>query len=78
VKDHSPFYQGKSVQSALERQFIGEFLRRHGYSKENFHILSVNEKMELLKAASQYASLKLAEIESCSQFIHKLHTCAIR
>ena len=78
MKDHSPFYQGKSVQFALERQFIGEFLRRHGYSKEKSHILSVNEKMELLKAASQYASLKLAEIESCSQFIHKLQGFPLR
>lgn len=77
MNDQSPIYQGKSVQSALERKFIGKFLKRQGYSKEKFQALSINKK-ELLKAASQYASLKLAEIESCSQFIHKIHTFTLR
>ncbi|GEM_PF-5078857 len=77
MNDQSPIYQGKSVQSALERKFIGKFLKRQGYSKEKFQALSINKK-ELLKAVSQYASLKLAEIESCSQFIHKIHTFTLR
>jgi hypothetical protein len=78
MNDQSPIYHGKSIQSALERQLIGEFLRRQGYSKEKLQVLPENKKRELLKAASQYASLKLAEIESCSQFIHKLHTFTLR
>ena len=78
MNDQSPIYQGKSVQSALERKFIRKFLKRQGYSKEKFQALSINKKKELLKAASQYASLKLAEIESCSQFIHKIHTFTLR
>lgn len=77
MNDRSPMYHGKSVQSALEKQFFGEYFRSHGYSKEKIHALSIDKKIELLKAASQYASLKLAEIESCSQFIHKLHTLTL-
>jgi len=73
MADIHTFETGKSTQSALESQFIRDFLRNHGYSKEAIQNLPVQKRQDLLRSACQYASLKLAEIESCSKFVQKLH-----
>lgn len=62
-----------SVQAALEKQFIADHLHRSGLRIEDLKSLPPDLARKLMTAASQYASLKLAEIESCSQFMRKIH-----
>lgn len=66
-------YVGKAVQSSLERTFIADYLAVRGYKLKDLRILPKELAYELMASACQYASLKLAEIESCSKFIGKLH-----
>jgi hypothetical protein len=66
-------WQGKSIHSTLERQFINDYLSSQGYRAEDLHLLPNGQRRALLAAASRYASLKLAEIESRSRFIDKIH-----
>ena len=65
--------QGKSIHSALEKQLIRSYLRKEGYQLEGIKGRPPLISRELLVKASQYASLKLAEIESRSKFINKIH-----
>jgi hypothetical protein len=57
----------------LERALIDEFLRARGCDPLALSKLPKQERETLLKGASMYASTKLAEIESRSQFLHELH-----
>lgn len=61
-------------QSALERQYIEEFLNEKGYSLKTLRTLPEQDRMELLRAACTYASLKLAEVESRSRFRQEIQT----
>ena len=65
--------QGKSIHSALEKQLIRSYLLQKGYQQEDLKIMPINQSQALLAAASCYASLKLAEIESRSKFLDKIH-----
>ena len=62
-----------TVHSSLEKQFIVDYLNRTGLRIEKLKSLPPDKARELMTAACQYASLKLAEIESCSQFMRKIH-----
>ena len=66
-------YIGRSVHSSLERQFIVDYLGEKGYTLKEMHSLPDTRAKELMTGACLYASLKLAEIESCSRFIRKIH-----
>ncbi len=55
-------------QSALERRFIREYLLDKGYRMEDLPKLPAEEAKKLMREACQYASLKLAEVESRAQF----------
>lgn len=55
-------------QSALERKLINEYLQRKGYRIDDLHLLPKDEAKQLLAEASNYASLKLAEVESRAKF----------
>jgi len=57
----------------LERALIDECLRARSCDPLALSNLPKHERETLLKDASLYASTKLAEIESRSQFIHELH-----
>ncbi len=66
-------YIGKAVHSSLERQFIVDYLGKKGYTLNEMHSLPDPLAKELMTGACLYASLRLAEIESCSRFIRKIH-----
>ena len=66
-------FQGKSIYSALEKQLIRSYLLEKGYQPKDINKMPLHRSRELLAAASRYASLKLAEIESRSKFLHKIH-----
>jgi adenine/guanine phosphoribosyltransferase-like PRPP-binding protein len=66
-------YIGRSVHSSLERQFIVDDLAENGYTLKEMQTLPDKLAKKLMAGACLYASLRLAEIESCSQFIRKIH-----
>lgn len=76
LKDIPEFekYLTEGPQSALERQYIEEFLKEKGYSLKTLNDLPEEERQELLRAACTYASLKLAEVESRSRFRQEIQT----
>jgi hypothetical protein len=57
----------------LERALIDEFVRRRGYDPAHLAGLAEEERENLLKDASVYASGRLTEVESRSHFIHEIH-----
>ena len=60
-------------QSALERKYIEEYLKNQGASLENLGKLPKDEQQHLMREASKYASLKLAEVESRAKFRDDIH-----
>ncbi|UCD98306.1 MAG: hypothetical protein JSV42_15325 [Chloroflexota bacterium] len=60
-------------QSALERKYILEYLQSKGVDLENLALMPKEEQQNLMREASQYASLKLAEVESRAKFRHDIH-----
>lgn len=69
----TPIHQAvKAPQSPLERQLIIDFLAAKGYSLKDLQTLPADMVKELMTAACTNASLKLAEIESRSQFRRKI------
>ncbi len=67
---HEP---GEDPQSKLERKYIQEYLRSKGTSLESLGQLPKAEQQHLMREASRYASLKLAEVESRAKFRHDIH-----
>jgi hypothetical protein len=55
-------------QSALERKLINEYLQKKGYQIDDLYALPKEEAKQLLKEASKYASLKMAEVEARAKF----------
>lgn len=55
-------------QSALERKLINEYLQKKGYQIDDLFTLPKEEAKQLLKEASKYASLKMAEVEARAKF----------
>lgn len=66
-------FQGKSIHAALEKQLIQSYLLEKGYQRKDIKRMPLHRSRELLAEASRYASLKLAEIESRSKFLNKIH-----
>ena len=64
---------GEGPQSKLEWKYIQEYLRSKGASLESLGKLPKVEQQRLMSEASQYASLKLAEVESRAKFRHDIH-----
>ena len=60
------------MHSGLERAFIREYLLDKGFYLEDLETMSKAEAKNLMAGASRFASLKLAEMESRSQFRRKL------
>ena len=61
-------------QAQLERAFIDEYIRLHGYDPESVRLRPEAEVMTLLEAASMFAAGKLAEFESRAHYVHDIHT----
>lgn len=57
----------------LEKALIEEYLHEKGYSLEDIKKLPAEAVKKLMKEASQYASLKLEEVEARAHFIKELH-----
>ncbi|MDD2921537.1 MAG: hypothetical protein PHQ36_04555 [Anaerolineales bacterium] len=56
----------------LEKTLIKEYLREKGYSLEALKKLPAEIVEKLMKEASQYASLKLEEVEARAHFVKEL------
>lgn len=70
----SAFNGGEGPQSALEKKYIQEFLQSKGVNLEKLSTLPIEEQKILMREASRYASLKLAEVESRAKFRHDIHS----
>ncbi len=57
----------------LEKSLIEEYLREKGYSHEDLKKLPVDLVENLMKEASQYASLKMEEVEARAHLVKELH-----
>ncbi len=61
-----------SPQSELERQFIRQYIRDKGYSRDDMRALPKEQASALYRQACRYAALKLAEVEARALFRHKI------
>ena len=59
--------------AALERRFIDEFLESVGHTRRSARGLEARDVSTLLRAASEYASLRLAEIECRAHYADEIH-----
>ena len=59
-------------QAQIERAFIDEYVRLHGYDSESVRLRPEAEVMTLLEAASTYAAGRLAEFESRAHYVHDI------
>ena len=57
----------------LENALIDEYLKDKGYSHEDLKKLPADLVEKLMKEASQYASLKMEEVEARAHLIQELH-----
>jgi aminoglycoside phosphotransferase (APT) family kinase protein len=60
-------------EASLERSFIEEFLKTGGHTLATLHDLPPEQATALMKAASRYASARLAEVETRAHFIDSIH-----
>ncbi len=71
---HDADTPARSDQTAqLEEAFILEFLEKHGHTLDEVRTLPEAEANALRTAASSYASVRLAEVESRAQYVHEIH-----
>ncbi len=59
--------------ATLERVLLDEFLSARGHTWTSVRGLDPGAAAGLLRAASEYASLRLAEIECRSEYVSALH-----
>lgn len=57
----------------LEKALIEEYLKEKGYSHEDLKKLPTELVEKLMKEASQYASLKMEEVQARAHFVKELH-----
>ena len=57
----------------LEKALIEEYLKEKGYSREDLKKLPADLAEKLMKEASQYASLKMEEVEARAHLVKELH-----
>jgi hypothetical protein len=60
-------------QARLERAFIEEFLKQHGYDLSTIDLKYPGERRDLMVQAAQYAAGRLAEIDARSAYVGELH-----
>ncbi|MBI2334162.1 MAG: hypothetical protein HYU84_18710 [Chloroflexi bacterium] len=71
-----PVEQAEPVEdpnAMLEKALIEEFLKQKGYTHEDLKKLPAELVEKLMKEASQYASLKMEEVEARAHFVKELH-----
>jgi hypothetical protein len=57
----------------LEKALIEEYLKEKGYTHDDLKKLPAELAEKLMKEASQYASLKMEEVEARAHFVKELH-----
>ena len=57
----------------LEKALIEEFLKQKGYTHDDLKKLPAELVEKLMKEASQYASLKMEEVEARAHLVKELH-----
>ena len=57
----------------LENSLIEEYLKEKGYSHEDLKKRPAELVEKLMKEASQYASLKMEEVQARAHFVKELH-----
>ena len=57
----------------LEQLLIGEYLESRGQTRRTVRDLPEREALSLLEAASDYASLRLAEIIARAHYVDEIH-----
>jgi len=60
-------------QSAMEKALLEAYLQQKGYHLTDLADLPEEQAKALMTEASQYASLRLAEVESVAHFREKIH-----
>jgi hypothetical protein len=60
------------LRSALEREYIKEYLQSRGYQQMDFGSLPAEVSKKLMAEACTYASLKLEQIASRAKFLEKI------
>jgi len=58
----------------LERALIDEFLSEQGHTLQSVETLPAPQRRDLLRRASAYATLRLAEIESRARFVDDIES----
>ena len=59
--------------ATLEKTFILTYLRSRGHTWESLKELPEDERKQLLRSASIFASSKLAEIETRAKLVREIH-----
>lgn len=70
IQDAEPIEDSNAV---VENALIEEYLKEHGYSHESLKKLPPKLVKKIMQEASQYASLKMEEVEARAHFIKELH-----
>lgn len=60
-------------QARLERALISEYLSTRGCDLSTIDLKPADERRELMRQASQYAAVRLAEIDARAAYVHDLH-----
>jgi diamine N-acetyltransferase len=60
----------------LERALIDEFLRMNGFDSKSIVELPDEKRIAMLSQASEYAAVKLAEMEARAHYLHDIHGVA--
>lgn len=63
----------RGAQATLERAFVEEYLKGHGSSLEQLHLLPAEQAQALMREASLFASLRMSEVEDRSHLVEELH-----
>lgn len=72
-KFEEPFTPASDPHAEVEMMHITQYLKSKGCSLEQLATLPEAEAKVLMEAASQYASLRLAELEMGAAFVTALH-----
>lgn len=57
----------------LEQRLIDEYLESRGQTRRSVRELPEREALRLLRGASDYASLRLAEIDARAHYVDAIH-----
>ena len=72
-RDRSDVPQMQDKYAQLERAFIDEFLRMSGHDLQTIQALPEEKRIALLTQASEFAAIKLAEVEARAHYLHEIH-----